>query len=165
MPVPSRQSPPETLPGTQDFDPPDAAIGMHGTVVTRDFGGMRFGREAGPPVAQEAAPGGRDLWAAELARERALARHPALAVFRRNATAWEALLIVATTEGTGPGLYELVAQVETRALGPSALLRFLREQRAAGTLLFTRSPAKRSKWTVALRPDLTAALRAILRQG
>lgn len=100
----------------------------------------------------------------DLAFERAVFRHPHLSIFRRNATTWEVLLILAAApQGQGPGLYEVVEAVQTRALGPSALLRFLRDRRDEGSVLFHRNPRKQSKWSLSLRPDLRQALLVLLR--
>ena len=83
----------------------------------------------------------------DLAFERAVFQHPHLSIFRRNATTWEVLLMLASApEGNGPGLYEVIETVQTRALGPSALLRFLRERREEGSIVFTRNSFKQSKW-------------------
>ena len=105
-----------------------------------------------------------------LAFTRALLRSPLLSIFARNPTTWEVLLMLAAAPGSGqpgsegPGLYEIIAAVETRALGSSALLRFLRERRDEGSILFTRSNHKQSKWSLSLRPDLHAELLELLRQ-
>ena len=100
---------------------------------------------------------------AELTFERALFANPQLSCFRRNATTWEVLLMLAAVpEGEGPGLYEVVESVTTRALGPSALLLFLRERREEGSILFTRNPRKQSKWCLSLRSDLRMDLVELL---
>lgn len=110
-------------------------------------------RRQGPPLA------------IDLAFERAVFRHPRLSIFRRNATTWEVLLILAAVpEPVGPGLYEVVETAETNALGRSALLRFLRERRDEGTILFTRNPHKQSKWSLALRADLRQDLVNLLKE-
>lgn len=107
--------------------------------------------------------GERDALAAELAFERALFASRRLSVFRRNATTWEVLLMLAAVpEGEGPGLHELVEDVRTRALGASALLLFLRDRREEGTIVFTRSARKQSKWCLSLRPDLRRELMTLL---
>lgn len=99
----------------------------------------------------------------DLAFERAVFQHPHLSIFRRNATTWEVLLILAAApEGDGPGLYEIVEGVQTRALGPSALLRFLRDRRDEGSILFHRNSRKQSKWSLSLRPDLRDELLALM---
>jgi hypothetical protein len=99
----------------------------------------------------------------ELAFERAVFRHRQLSLFRRNATTWEALLMIAASPGgKGPGLYETVQAVETKALGQSALLRFLRDCRDDSSIQFTRNPNKQSKWTLGLSEGLRADLLALL---
>jgi len=106
----------------------------------------------------------RDLLQSELAFERAVFQHRQLSVFRRNATTWEVLLMIAGADDQeGPGLYEVVDSVETNALGQSALLRFLRERREDGIIRFNRSPRKQSKWTLKISEDLRADLLALLR--
>ncbi|RGP38779.1 hypothetical protein [Pseudotabrizicola alkalilacus] len=105
----------------------------------------------------------RYLLQSELAFERAVFKHPKLSIFRRNATTWEVLLMIARAdEQQGPGLYEIVESVETNALGQSALLRFLRERREDGIIRFNRSPQKQSKWTLAISEDLRADLLDLL---
>lgn len=115
------------------------------------------------PVVGDAPVAGRGALQAELAFERAVFAHPQLSAFRRNATSWEVLLLLAADPGDpGPGLYEVIDAVETRALGASALLSFLRARRDEGTLIFTRNPRKRSKWSLSLRPDLRDDLRELM---
>lgn len=115
------------------------------------------------PVAAPPLSLGQGSLEAELAFERAVFAHPRLSVFRRNATSWEVLLLLAADQGNpGPGLYEVIEAVQTRALGPSALLTFLRARRDEGTLIFTRNPHKRSKWSLSLRPDLRQDLRDLM---
>ncbi|MDR7127131.1 hypothetical protein [Pseudotabrizicola sp. 4114] len=107
----------------------------------------------------------RDLLQSELAFKRAVFKHPQLSIFRRNATTWEVLLMIAGADDQeGPGLYELVESVETTALGQSALLRFLRERREDGIIRFSRSPSKQSKWTLNISDDLRADLLDLLRR-
>lgn len=99
----------------------------------------------------------------ELAFERAVFQHPHLSIFRRNATTWEVLLMLAvTTEDIGPGLYEVIESVQTRALGPSALVRFLRDRREEGSIVFTRNSLKQSKWSLSLCEDLRKELMAMI---
>jgi hypothetical protein len=99
----------------------------------------------------------------ELASERAIFRHRQLSLFRRNATTWEALLMIAASPGSKkPGLYETVQVVETKALGQSALLRFLRDCRDDSNIQFTRNPNKQSKWTLGMYEGLHADLLAFL---
>ena len=99
----------------------------------------------------------------DLAFERAVFQHPRLSIFRRNATTWEVLLMLAAApDGDGPGLYEVIDAVQTRALGPSALLRFLRDRREEGSIVFTRNSLKQSKWSLSLRTDLRRELLALI---
>lgn len=102
---------------------------------------------------------------AELEFERALFANPQLSIFRRNATTWEVLLMLAEVDaGQGPGLYEVVGSVRTRALGPSALVSFLQERREEGSIVFTRNSLKQSKWSLSLRADLREELLTLLDQ-
>lgn len=101
----------------------------------------------------------------DLAFERAVFQHPKLAIFRRNATTWEVLLMLAAApERDGPGLYEIIETVQTRALGASALLRFLHDRREEGSIVFTRNSFKQSKWSLSLREDLRRDLLALMRR-
>lgn len=101
----------------------------------------------------------------DLAFERALFQHPKLSIFRRNATTWEVLLMLAAApDGDGPGLYEVIDAVQTRALGPSALLRFLRDRREDGSIVFTRNSLKQSKWSLALPDDLRQDLLTLMQR-
>lgn len=103
------------------------------------------------------------LLRAELAFEHAVARHRELAMFRRNVATWELLLLLAGARGaTVHGVHGLVDAVSTRGLGPSALLRFVRDRRDDGQLIVTPDPGKRSRQRVTLRPDLIEALLAEL---
>ncbi|MFN4101144.1 MAG: hypothetical protein ACK4GT_15345, partial [Pararhodobacter sp.] len=75
----------------------------------------------------------------------------------------EALLMIAgAADQEGPGLYEVVDSVETTALGQSALLRFLRNRRDEGLIIFEQSPRKQSKWTLKISEGLRADLMALL---
>lgn len=101
----------------------------------------------------------------DLAFERAVFQHPRLSIFRRNATTWEVLLMLAAApDGDGPGLYEVIDAVQTRALGHSALLRFLRDRREDGSIVFTRNSLKQSKWSLALPGDLRQDLLTLMQR-
>lgn len=105
------------------------------------------------------------LLQAELAFEHAIARSRELALFRRNAATWELLLLIAEApDGPDCGVHGLVQAVQARGLGPSALLRFLRERGADGQLGLTPDPAKRSRQRISLRPDLAQTLYDALAQ-
>ncbi|KPP98465.1 MAG: hypothetical protein HLUCCA12_18095 [Rhodobacteraceae bacterium HLUCCA12] len=100
---------------------------------------------------------------AELAFERAIAASRKLAVFRRNAATWELLLLLALSEGDDEtGIYELIGRVESRALGNSALLKFLREQTDAGMLQLLSGRAKRSRRVLRLEPTIVEELVKLL---
>lgn len=93
----------------------------------------------------------RDIFKIELDHERRLANSDQLSVFRRNASAWELLLLLATEDReVSNGLYRLAEQVETDHLSRAALLKFMRDQRRDGRLVFE-PHCKRSMWRV--RPD------------
>jgi len=93
----------------------------------------------------------RDFFQIELDHERRLARSDLLSVFRRNAATWELLLLLAAEEeGASDGLYNLADRVQTDHLSGAALLKFMRDQRNDGRLLFE-PHVKRSKWRI--RPD------------
>jgi hypothetical protein len=115
------------------------------------------------PRTPEGACTSAHLLQTELAFERAVFRHRQLSLFRRNATTWEALLMIATGHtDEGPGLYEIVETAETTALGQSALLRFLRDRRDDGSVIFRRSRHKQSKWTLEVSATLRADLLGLL---
>lgn len=128
----------------------------------RDGEAVDWARDA----SHDPAARGRAVLEADLTFERAVFRNPSLSIFRRNATTWEVLLMLASAPSAdaGPGLYEIVEAVETRALGPSALLRFLRERREEGSVIFTRDRLKQSKWSLSLREDLRVALTELLEE-
>jgi hypothetical protein len=87
----------------------------------------------------------------ELDHERRISNSERLSVFRRNATTWELLMLLASEEDAGSaGLYKLAKRVHSDYLSDSALLKFMRERREDGLLLFE-THAKRSQWSV--RPD------------
>jgi hypothetical protein len=99
---------------------------------------------------------------AELDFERQVAKSRGLASFRRNATAWELLMILASQpEGYTEGLHEIPAATGTRYLGRSALLKFVRSQRDAGLIEFLEHE-KRSKRILRIRPDLVQELVRLL---
>jgi len=87
----------------------------------------------------------------ELDHERRLASSELLSVFRRNATTWEMLLLLAAEEREASnGLYNLAGRVQTGQLSSAAVLKFIRDQRGEGRLVFE-PHEKRSMWRV--RPD------------
>jgi len=99
------------------------------------------------------------LLRAELDFEQRIAGNRDLALFRRNAATWELLLqVAAADDGLDLGLHGLVQEIRSRGLGPSALLRFLRDRRADGQLMTAPDPDKRSRQRISLRPDLVEAL-------
>lgn len=99
----------------------------------------------------------------DLAFERAVAQHKDLALFRRNCSSWELLLtVMAAPDGEEPGVYELAESVRTQGLGKSALLRFIRDRRDDGLLVFDQHPTKKSKMSIRAHPELMAALFAIM---
>jgi len=103
-----------------------------------------------------------DLLSQLLDLEREISRSKRLAVFRRNPSTWELLLYLGqTAEGSEDGLYHIVDSLQTRYLGSSAMLKFMRERRDDGLLLFAEH-AKRSKWAIALNPELRAELLEVL---
>ena len=98
----------------------------------------------------------------ELMFEREIERSRILSIFRRNPSTWELLLKLASEpNNTGDGLYETIAQVQTRYLGHSALLKFVRDRRDDGLLHFSEH-TKRSKWRVSLDPGLREELVSVL---
>lgn len=104
----------------------------------------------------------KNLLQVELEFERQIHQSRMLAVFRRNPTTWELLLRLAAQENGGvDGIYHTIDQVETRYLGTSALLKFVRERRDDGLLQFLEH-TKRSKFIVALDPLLREELIALL---
>lgn len=106
---------------------------------------------------------GPALLQAELDFEQAIARHRDLALFRRNVATWELLLRVAREpDGVDCGVHGLVHEIGSRGLGPSALLRFIRDRRDDGHLLMSPDPGKRSRQRISLRPGLAEVLGALL---
>lgn len=98
----------------------------------------------------------------ELDFERRVHLSRMLSIFRRNPSTWELLLKLANQhDGGAEGIYQTIEQIETRYLGSSALLKFVRERRDEGLLEF-REHTKRSKFTVSLEPSLRNELMAIL---
>ncbi|MCC5970096.1 MAG: hypothetical protein JJU15_09105 [Pararhodobacter sp.] len=85
----------------------------------------------------------------ELEHERRIGASPKLSVFRRNATTWELLLLLACEHArpADDGLYGLVERVHTDHLSAPALLKFIRDRRNDGLLHFE-PHEKRSKWRV-----------------
>lgn len=94
----------------------------------------------------------------ELEFEREVARSRDLSLFKRNPTTWELLLLLAHLEnGSNDGVYNTIEAVRTRYLGNSALLKFVRDRRDDGLILFVEHE-KKSKWTLQLHEDLIAQL-------
>ncbi|MCC0079113.1 MAG: hypothetical protein H6899_04005 [Rhodobacter sp.] len=103
------------------------------------------------------------LFEIELEFERMIAQSRELSVFRRNPTTWEFLLLLAQSEeGAMDGLYSTIDAVQTRYLGNSALLKFIRERRDHGDLRFLEAD-KKSKWTIQIDQKLIDHLEALLR--
>ncbi len=106
----------------------------------------------------------RQIFQIELEHELRLAACDELSVFRRNASTWELLLrLAAEEEEASDGLYNLAARVQTNHLSGAALLKFMRDQRRDGRLLFE-PHVKRSKWRVRPTDTVQAALEALLEQ-
>ncbi|MFN4101143.1 MAG: hypothetical protein ACK4GT_15340 [Pararhodobacter sp.] len=102
--------------------------------------------------------------ALELDFERQIYQSKLLSLFRRNPSTWELLLYLAQfEEGSEDGVYGTLERLETRYLSNSAMLKFVRERRDDGLLLFNEH-AKRSKWTIALNESLREALFALLKE-
>lgn len=98
----------------------------------------------------------------EIAFEKRVAANRGLSTFRRNPTTWELLLMLASMrEGYTEGLHEVPSAITTRYLGPSALLKFIREQRDAGLIRFLEHE-KRSKRILQADPQIVAALLELL---
>lgn len=94
--------------------------------------------------------------------ERRIAQSRHLALFRRNPTTWELLLMLARNEnGSADGVYRTLETLETGYLGNSALLKFIRERRDDGLISFLENE-KRSKWTVQLFEPLQEEIMALL---
>lgn len=104
----------------------------------------------------------RDVLRIELEHERRLAESEFLSPFRRNATAWELLLLLAADDARADeGLYRLSEAVETNYLSKAALLKFMRDQRHEGRLLFE-PHTKRSMWRVAPHGRVLEELRNMM---
>lgn len=104
----------------------------------------------------------RQIYQIELEHELRLAESQRLSVFRRNAATWELLLrLAADEEEASDGLYNLAARVQTDHLSSAALLKFMRDQRHAGRLLFE-PHVKRSKWRVRLEDDVLEELQTLI---
>jgi len=105
-----------------------------------------------------------DRFGLELAYERKISRSRVLSTFRRNATSWEFMLLLAMNEGkSDEGLYNTLNQLETNYLGQSAMLKFLRDQRAEGLVNFDEHE-KRSRLRLRLAPSVLAELTSILEE-
>jgi len=100
----------------------------------------------------------------ELEFEREIARSQILSKFRRNATSWEFMLLLAMNEGmSNEGLYNTLSMLETNYLGQSAMLKFLRDQRDEGLVNFDEHE-KKSMLRLRLAPEVLAELTSILEQ-
>jgi len=98
------------------------------------------------------------LLALEIDFERQIYESKLLSLFRRSPSTWELLLHLAQfEEGSEDGVYNTLDRLRTRYLGNSAMLKFVRERRDDGLLLFTEH-TKRSKWKVSLDAELRDAL-------
>ena len=99
----------------------------------------------------------------ELDTFRQIARLRSYSPFHRNGTTWELLLLLAANDGQSElGVYNTLDQLESRYLGKSALLRFLKDRRADGLLAFD-ALEKRSSWGLKLNQDLHDKLTELLR--
>lgn len=88
---------------------------------------------------------------AELAYVRAASASRRLAPFFRNAATWELALLLAIAQGGDEAsVYNSVEAVMSKALGKSALLKFIHEQSQAGNLHLEESAVKRSKRIIRL---------------
>lgn len=104
----------------------------------------------------------RDILRIELEHERRLADSEFLSPFRRNATTWELLLLLAADDARSEeGLYRLSEAVETDYLSKAALLKFMRDQRHEGRLLFE-PHTKRSMWRVVPHAGVLEELRNMM---
>lgn len=101
----------------------------------------------------------------ELDFERAVAGCRQIAAFRRNAATWELFLLLALNHGkSGMGIHETVDQIQCSALGQSALLKFIQQQRDVGTILVTPSAGKRSKASLSLSAPIMQRLEMLFAQ-
>ncbi|MCC5989617.1 MAG: hypothetical protein JJT95_18260 [Pararhodobacter sp.] len=100
----------------------------------------------------------RSVFEIELEKERRFAQSCKLSLFHRNATTWELLLLLAAeNEHQTIGVYNTLARLETRYLGQSAMLKFLRERRDDRLLCFDEHE-KKSMWRLGLSPTVLAEL-------
>jgi len=98
----------------------------------------------------------------ELEFEQAIYQAKPLSVFRRNPSTWELLLYLAQFEdGSEDGIYNTLDRLQTRYLGNSAMLKFIRERRDDGSLIFAEH-SKRSKWKIVLSDEVRQALFSVL---
>lgn len=88
---------------------------------------------------------------AELAYVRSASASRRIAPFFRNAATWELALLLAIAQGGDEAsVYNSVEAVMSKALGKSALLKFIHEQSQAGNLHLEESAVKRSKRIIRL---------------
>lgn len=107
-------------------------------------------------------PRDKALLDVEIEFERNLAKSRDLSAFRRNATTWELLLLLAREpDGAAHGLHRVTEALATRHLGNSALLKFIRDRRDAGQIAFLEHE-KRNTRTLRIDPALIAELRSLL---
>ena len=101
--------------------------------------------------------------AAELAYVRAKSASRRLSPFYRNAAGWELAMLLAISQGNDEaGIYDTVEAITSKALGRSALLKFIQEQARAGSLHIETSPVKRSKRIIRLDPSLVDEMTQLL---
>jgi hypothetical protein len=101
---------------------------------------------------------------AELEFEHRIARSRQLSAFRRNASTWELLLLMALEDGqSDEGIHGTAEKVATRYIGTSALLKFMRERRDDGSLVFEEHD-KRSKWRIRLSASVLTELQQALKE-
>jgi hypothetical protein len=104
------------------------------------------------------------LLALELDFEREIYSSKSLSLFRRNPSTWELLVFLAQFEdGSDEGVYSTLDRLRTRYLGNSAMLKFVRDRRDDGSLIFSEH-TKRSKWKIQLRDEIREALIAALHE-
>jgi len=86
-----------------------------------------------------------------------------LSAFHRNGTPWELLLLLAANEGESKlGVYNTLDRLETKYLGKSAMLKFLKDRRAEGLLTFDENE-KRSSWHLSLCQEIHDSISETLR--
>jgi hypothetical protein len=101
---------------------------------------------------------------AELAFEHRIAQSRQLSAFRRNASTWELLLLMALHAGqSDEGIHGTAEKVATKYIGTSALLKFMRERRDDGSLVFEEHD-KRSKWRIRLNAAVLVELQLALKE-